>query len=379
MKTSQSNLVDIAIIGGGVAGCTAAIALATTYKVAIIDKLDEPIDRIGECLAPAARRILKRLNLLDELEKEIEISTKKIQQRNNGMQSYWGYDKVQIVDHLRNPDGFGWQLNRKEFEKFLRTHTEKRGANCFWGYKLFQCKYDDKHWTLTFTPTNKGSENIVIKSKFVIDASGRQSHFARKLGIERHVEDKLIACWATLTNEEVTTLSTISATELGWWYTAPLPNNKRIMALQTDSDLIERANLKSKDSFLKLAEDNVQMKNILIKNKQPIQFNGIVSANSTKLKQVVGQQWVALGDAAISFDPLSSQGMFNAMANAVQLSDLIQQHQVLTNLNFQKNNPFKSQYTEQINHIWEHYLQHKRFFYGQELRWEEYDFWKRRI
>ncbi|WP_298117079.1 tryptophan 7-halogenase [Flavobacterium sp.] len=379
MKTNQPTEVDIAIIGGGVAGCTAAIALSDCYKVAVIDKLVEPIDRIGECLAPAARRILKRLNLIEEFENKITTSEKKIQQRNNGIQSYWGSEKVQITDSLRNPDGFGWQLNRKEFEIYLRESTQQRIIDCFWGYKLHHCQYENLHWILNFTTNNTPSETLTIKAKFVIDASGRQSHFARKLGIEREVIDKLISCWATLTNEEISKLSTISADELGWWYSAPLPNNKRVLALQTDSDLMERANLKSKDAFLQLALANPQMESIISKNKHNIQFNGTVSANSTKLFQVAGQQWAALGDAAISFDPLSSQGMFNAMASALQLTDLLQEFEIINELNLKKQQQFQTTYTNQINQIWEHYLKHKRIFYSQELRWKDSEFWKRRI
>lgn len=374
MEITQSNSVDIAIIGGGVAGCTAAIALSYSYNVALIDKLSEPVERVGECLAPAARRIFKQLGLLDEFEKKIN----EIHQRNNGMQSYWGSKNVQIVDPLRNPDGFGWQLNRKEFESFLRKKAVERSPNCFWSYQLFQCKFENEHWVLTFASTNEISKKKVIRAKFVIDASGRQSHFAKKIGIERQSVDKLISIWATLTNEEISTLSTISASQSGWWYTAPLPNKKRIMAFQTDSDLIGHAQLKTKEAFINLALCNEQMKTILEKSKNSIQFNGIVAANSTQLKQVTGQQWAALGDAAISFDPLSSQGMFNAMANALQLTDLLTEHQIIFQPNSEKTNQFQREYSEQVNQIWEHYLYHKRIFYSQELRWSNSEFWRRR-
>ena len=93
---------DILIIGGGIAGCIAAISLVDFYQVTLIDKLAEPQERIGESLAPAAQRILKELDLLDDLENKIG----SLYQNNLGMQSYWGSSQSQIVDHLRNPDGF---------------------------------------------------------------------------------------------------------------------------------------------------------------------------------------------------------------------------------------------------------------------------------
>ena len=77
---------DILIIGGGIAGCIAAISLVEFYQVTLIDKLVVSKEKIGESLAPAANRILKELDLLDELEREIGSLYKK----NMGMQSYWG-------------------------------------------------------------------------------------------------------------------------------------------------------------------------------------------------------------------------------------------------------------------------------------------------
>ncbi|MGJ8675264.1 MAG: FAD-dependent oxidoreductase, partial [Pseudoalteromonas sp.] len=42
---------SVVIIGAGVAGCIAALALCDSYKVTLIDKSASPEERIGECLA----------------------------------------------------------------------------------------------------------------------------------------------------------------------------------------------------------------------------------------------------------------------------------------------------------------------------------------
>lgn len=70
--------------------------------------------------------------------------------------------------------------------------------------------------------------------------SGRQSHFAKSLGIKRQVEDQLVACWVTLPNSRTNTMSTISASENGWWYSAVIPNDKRVVAFHTDADLVPK-------------------------------------------------------------------------------------------------------------------------------------------
>ena len=353
---------DILVIGGGIAGCIAAISLIDSYHVTLIDKLHEPKERIGESLAPAAQRILKELNLLENLENQLD----SLYQQNLGMQSYWGSDQVHIVDHLRNPDGFVKNLDRKAFEAFLRKSAEEKGVHCIWGTKLYKSSFDNSQWkTIVKSDENENS----ISSSFVIDASGRQSHFARNLGIKRIVEDKLIACWMTLPNTKENTMSTISASKNGWWYSAVVPNNKRVVAFHTDSDLISKNDLKTTESLLKLAKGNKEISDLL-QESDDIQFHGTVAANSTKLEQVAGQQWAALGDAAISFDPLSSQGMFNAMASAMQLKEIIKQIGFTDELT--------KIYSHQIDQIWQHYLNHKRLFYQAETRWKSSGFWKRR-
>ena len=81
---------EILIIGGGIAGCIAAISLIDHYKVTLVDKLLAPNERIGESLAPASQRILKELNLLEGLENQIGT----LYRKSVGMQSYWGSDQV---------------------------------------------------------------------------------------------------------------------------------------------------------------------------------------------------------------------------------------------------------------------------------------------
>ena len=355
------------IMGGGIAGCIAAISLAPSYAVTLVDKLATPKDRIGESLAPAANRILAELDLLDGLEKQSGTTF----QTSLGMQSYWGSDQVQIVDHMRNPDGFVKSLNRSAFEAYLRKTAEERGVHCLWGTALHQSNYEDARWQIQLKSNDDSTQIQNITAQYVIDASGRQSRFARSLGIRRHIEDQLMACWLTLPNTQQNTMSTITASENGWWYSAVVPNNQRVIAYHTDSDLIDKSEFKTLESFLKLAGENEQISELFKGNEDKTQLQGTVSANSTKLLQSAGPNWAAIGDAALSFDPLSSQGMFNAMASAMQLTTAIRQQGLTTDLSATHN--------YQIDQIWVHYLKHKHLFYRGEGRWKAAEFWKRRL
>ncbi|WP_167455918.1 NAD(P)/FAD-dependent oxidoreductase [Tenacibaculum singaporense] len=375
MKEYNST-TDILIIGGGIAGCIAAISLVNHYNVTLLDKLVEPVDRIGESLAPAAQRILKELDLL---ENESEAVKQTIFRNNLGMQSYWGSNQFQIVDHMRNPDGFSRSLDRKNFEVYLRKIASERGVNCIWETRLSNSSYEDNYWKVTTKSDDlKNRTTHTIHAKFVVDATGRQSHFTKSLGIKRTQYDKLISCWMSLPNTQENTMSTIVADELGWWYSAVLPDNKRVIAFQTDADLVDRNTFKHVNTFLSFAKEHKLIQPLIDRNETFINFHGTVSANSTRLEQVTGKQWVPLGDAAMSFDPLSSQGMFNAMANAMQLQKLLINYDFIKDLDSTKEQQFNRLYENQLQQVWNHYLKHKNFFYSTETRWKEATFWKRR-
>lgn len=371
----NNHKTEILIIGGGIAGCIAAISLADTYNVSIVDKLETPPEKVGESLAPAAQRILNKLQLFTNTTEQ-----EKLFINNLGMQSYWGSDQVRIVDHLRNPDGCSKSLDRQQFEIFLRKKVEEKGVHCFWGTRLFNSFYENKAWKITCkTDLLKNRTTDIFNTNFVIDATGRNSHFARSLQINRTSFDSLISCWLTLPNKEKNTMSTITTDSDGWWYSAVTPKHKRVICFQTDADLIDKSYFKNYDSFFKIIKTNQIINNYIKKEDiNKIQFHGVVSANSTKLNQVCGTQWLALGDAAISFDPLSSQGMFNAIASAMQVTELLQDYKFIRKYDHHKITDFSKAYTSQITSIWNSYLNHKNIFYGTEKRWKEHPFWKRR-
>ncbi|WJG09882.1 NAD(P)/FAD-dependent oxidoreductase [Aliiglaciecola sp. LCG003] len=347
---------DIAIVGAGVAGCIAAIALAPHFNVLLIDKDAQPPARIGECLPGVALRILKQLNIEEAFTQQTHLVSQ-------GMESYWGSDYKQITDNITNPDGFGWYLNRPEFEVLLRKTALARGVNCMWQTKLIGSESCLQGWQLI---TDVAAP---IRAKFVIDAGGRQSPFVRHRGIVRQQHDKLVSCWLTVPDQTEYRMGVIAASEKGWWYSAPIPGNKRVIAFQTDSDLLPPATRHDLAPLMEHANFCPEIAGLLAdKAADSIEYHGVTTANSSRLVRGAGSNWAALGDSAVSFDPLSSQGMYNGMASAMQLAEIL----ILKGM-------FDDHYQKQLDNIWHSYLQHKNLFYRAETRWKQREFWQRRI
>ena len=379
---------DIAIIGAGVGGCIAAIALhqalGENCTITLIEKSDQaktpqhethqtPV-KAGENLPPAAERILKKLGLYRRF-----ISANQqghMAQASMGMQSYWGNDQRQIVDNLSNPDGFGWQLNRSAFEKFLKECATEQGVKIHWSTTVCESIRHEEYWKCQL---QTGEDRINLNAKFIIDASGRRASFARQQGAKRQALDRQVAYWATIANNTENQLSTIVTCPYGWWYSAALPNQQRVVALHTFSDLVPKNLRKNVYDFLMLARAIPQIAPLI---STSVNYHGVTAANTCRMSQVAGSHWAAIGDAAVAFDPLSSQGMFNAMATAMQLSDLIKASDILNTESLpQRENQEKSiehAYEKQIDSIWRHYLGHWQHYYQQEKRWLDQTYWRER-
>ncbi len=372
-SNQQTEHADIAIVGAGVGGCIAALALAPHYSVALIDQEVRPQLRVGECLAPATTRIFKKLDLMSLYNSDHHIVS-------HGMISYWGSHTPQILDNLRNPDGLGLHINRQWLESSLRDIAKQRGVHCYWGKRLHSSNSNDNEWQLNLESTDQHRASVKLKAHIVIDAAGRRSPFTHQRGITRTILDKLVSCWLCFNVTDAQPLGVICPEEHGWWYSAPMPantetgkeQNRRILSLQTDSDLLDSTVTKSPDKLIELANNLTGLKDALGNiETRSISLQSTVAANSSRLNQCAGAGWFAIGDSAISLDPLSSQGMFNAMASAMQLSDLLIERGIDNPQNIKD-------YTQQIDRIWQHYVRHKTHYYSQERRWAQAPFWSRR-
>ncbi len=93
-------------------------------------------------------------------------------------------------------------------------------------------------------------------------------------------------------------------------------------------------------------------------------------ANSSRPHAIAGRHWLALGDAAVSFDPLSSHGITNAIYTA-QLAAA-----TIGAARSGRGEGALREYEATLTAIFEQYLQSKDRLYRQERRWPNAPFWR---
>ncbi len=153
----ESTLYDVAIIGAGPAGCSAAYSAASTgLLVTFIEehpRVGEPV-HCGECFSDVA---VKRMGLT--LPEEV------IAARVKGIRVLFP-DKNDII--WREP---GYVLDKNLFEQYLAVRAQGAGAMLKTGTRVMGMKRENGIWTLT---TNK-PDDPAIRARAVIDASGYEA------------------------------------------------------------------------------------------------------------------------------------------------------------------------------------------------------------
>src|SRR5262245_46146324 len=111
--------VDVAIIGGGPAGCSAALALrAKDHSVAVID-CPSPRAKCTEMAGPALRNRLQRLSAADTLSACEPCF---------GIASNWGRTAAAIKPSILDPFGHAWFIHRERFDACLKLAALSMGA-----------------------------------------------------------------------------------------------------------------------------------------------------------------------------------------------------------------------------------------------------------
>lgn len=348
---------DVAIIGAGAAGSAAACVLSPSVSVALVDRSAVPAWRIGETLPGAARRLLLALGAWD-----------RFSSAGHGRAplkvSRWGSIEPMEIDALRDPDGAGWRLDRARFEQDLRDAAAERGAQLL-AVGVSDLARGPDGWLLTLEDGRK------IAARRLIDAGGRRSQRLRRFGQKRLVMDRLACVHQRVPqNGKQNPATYIESASDGWWYTATLPNGDRLVAFHADAgDPALRRVLRvgpviAAQALPGMAEQIGPIDDALRRSPE------LCAANSIA-RSAAGEGWVAAGDATISLDPLSSQGLFNALATGLEAGEA-------TLAILSGNDLATRRHAERMGRIWQAYVGHHRTYYGMETRWPDAPFWARR-
>lgn len=119
-----------------------------------------------------------------------------------------------------------------------------------------------------------------------------------------------------------------------------------------------------------MVESTTHVKHLLT-GRQPVGDPRGADAGSARLDRFGGVRWLAVGDAAISFDPLSSQGIMTGLYSGVNAG-----RAMARSLGGDPN--LVEEYLRRLDGIYRAYRTNLETYYAAEGRWSDRPFWKRR-
>lgn len=314
--------------------------------------------------------------------------------RCTGIAAAWGGAEAQQRDAIYDPHGHGWHLDRPRFDELLRAEARAAGADVRAGRVSAHATSDGPRVAL-------GAAEVGCR--WLVDATGRRATVARGLGARRERADRLVAVYSALrtASGDVDARTRVEATPSGWWYSALVGGRRRIVARLGDADLLD-PELRTAIGF---ARALARTRHILPVSDAgrgssvapgatevphaPRALAGPVAqvragpsapqvlagpmttaAHGARLRPPVGDRWVAVGDAALAFDPLSSQGILNALATGIAGADT-----VAARLGGDADD---DSYERALERIWTAYEINRADAYAVEDRWTQEPFWARR-
>jgi 2-polyprenyl-6-methoxyphenol hydroxylase-like FAD-dependent oxidoreductase len=349
---------DVVIAGGGLAGLAVALQLARAVgvSVAVIDPhVRRP--RFGETLSPACRPVLAQLGVLDAFIAGPHA-------RCAGTMASWGSDEVHYNDYILHPEGYGWRVDRDALEAVLAREAAEHGVAMLAG---------------TFNEvTHDGDELVVgtangLRARVVVDATARSAVAARKLGARKIVEDRLVGIAgvfdASATVERDYPL--IEACEKGWLYSSLMPAGGLAVVVMTDSDVAHDERLHDEVRWRELIASSRNTSR-RVHGAHCLVAPSVASACSQRIEPIAGNAWIAVGDAASAFDPLSSMGITKALSSAIAAGAAIDRH-------LGGDRDAFSAYARSVAVDYARYLETRTRYYTMEQRWPSAPFWRRRL
>lgn len=353
---------DVAIIGGGPAGAAAALSLRQLIpaaKIAIFDAGRAERWKPGETLSPAATPFLESLGCWAAFQKLREEGAAL---ESFGTRAAWGAPEPYERDFLYSMHGNGWRLDRARFDAMLLDCAEAYGVDVRRGMALMDSAEEDGGWRLDL-------QGAAHHARFVIDASGRAARFAVQRGAKPVASDKLVGVFVLYeaANADDTL---IEAAEKGWWYSTTAPGATAVVAWMSDTDLIRAMGLRDAANWSALLARSVHTRERL-SGAAARGVPMIFAAHSQILSQMGGRGWVAAGDAAMTFDPLSSQGITKALRSGKLASFVATDFLV-------RGAETHNRYAKLAHSEFDEYEQTRRAYYREEQRWRASPFWARR-
>jgi flavin-dependent dehydrogenase len=350
---------DVLIAGAGPAGAATAISLADfapELRVCIADLPAVDGLRVGETVPPQIKPILQHLKVWPCFEADRHRASYRTL-------SAWGGTELVSNEFLFQAHQVGWRLDRARFDAMMRTAAAARATSI--AARVDAVAREGQQWRVHL------SDGTRHTAGFVVDASGRGGVVGRMQGVRADTHDRLVGSVMLFTEAPDDGMGLVVETFAGgWWYTAALPDNRRIAACMSDADLVRPLGIGTLQGWIERLNETRHVRHAL-GAARPLGTPQLRAAGSRHIVRDTALPLLCVGDAASCFDPVSGQGIFKALRGGVFAS-----YAVADSLRGNQN--AAARFRRFVKREFAAYVETLGHYYGLEQRWPDRPFWQRR-
>jgi flavin-dependent dehydrogenase len=321
----SDEVCDIAVIGGGPAGSTAAALLARRgYRVIALEKAHHPRFHIGESLLPMNLPVFERLGVAEKVRALGIYKAGADFEADNER----GYNTYAFARAIGKSPPHAYQVFRQDFDKMLFEHARECGADAREGHEVTAIEQPGPRDARLDIRTDEG-RSYRVQARYVVDASGRDTFLAAKRKLRRknprHQSAAIFGHYrgaVTRSGEDAGNIS-IYQFEHGWMWMIPLPDGVMSVGAVCWPEYLKQRKGRTVDFLIETLKRNVALwQRIehaeLIGNE--VRVTGNYSYHSTRMG---GPGWITVGDAFAFLDPVFSSGVYLAMSGAEQAAEVV--------------------------------------------------------
>jgi flavin-dependent dehydrogenase len=316
-------MYDVAIIGGGPAGSTAATLLAQAgRRVIVFEREKFPRFHIGESLLPFSIQTFDRLGVREKLDRTF------MPKFGGEIMAPCGTRGVKFYfkDGFRSQRDRSYQVTRSDFDKLLLDHSRENGAEVHEETEVKVVNFVSDRVKIEIE--NSSGARSTFEARYLLDCSGRQttlgSFFNLKKTYDHLQKFSVFAHYENidrLPGRDATLIRMVREIDR-WFWMIPLTDARTSVGVVMDTATFRETKLAPQAALEKfIAEQplmNERMKNAV--RVSPVYSAGDYSYRNTRLS---GERWLLVGDAAGFIDPVFSSGVFLAIMSAEKAADTL--------------------------------------------------------
>jgi flavin-dependent dehydrogenase len=318
---------DVVVIGGGPAGSTVSTLLAQRgCRVELFERERFPRFHIGESLIPETYWVLKRLNMLEKMQRSPFIKKYSVQFVNAaGKLSAPFY----FWDNRPHECSQTWQVARSEFDQMMLENAREHGVAASEGVRVLDVLFEGDR-AVGVTIRDAEGRRRDVRAKVVIDASGQAGLIQNRLRLR--VWDPVLNKGAIWTywegayrdtgRDEGATMVLQTASRNGWFWYIPLHRDIVSVGVVAPFDYLFKNRASFEQTYQEEVDGCAAVKERVSPGKRVTGYFA-TKDYSYRATKVAGDGWVMIGDAWGFLDPLYSSGVLLALRSGEMAADAI--------------------------------------------------------